>query len=515
MMRSRHTRPRPRLLALAGLAAVGLVATAAPAQAHGDHDRLEQIRETVSADSSIPLVTSDNVSLVSNQPGSAGISGCFLRTDELFVTSGLDSVRVYDVSEPASPQQVGVLANLVFENEAMSCGERRTKNGIRRFALIGVDLYQASPSDPQHVNVGGNELVVVDVTDPAHPTIASRTPGTTSTHTVACIDETDCRYAYSAGDSGSGTFSIFDLTDLTAPVELDSDPATPGTQAFASPTAGHKWNFDGAGYGTHTGFDGSAIFDVTTPTQPRLVTTTGAAGRGEDPAFAGYNDFIHHNSFRPNARAFKPGAAPSFANGNVLLVTEEDYEQPDCSQAGSFQAWHVKSLDGTPDAIVPLDKVELADLGSFPLPAYAFCSAHWFDYHPSGIVAVGFYGGGLQLVDARDPRDLKPFGHATWGASEVWDAYWAPVYTKSGVRTTKSTNLVYTVDLVRGLDVYRVDLPGSTTVTNPVSLGAGNPFTTLAWPEQGVPLSVVLLALLGSGYLRRRARASAAERAGT
>jgi hypothetical protein len=322
---------------------------------------------------------------------------------------------------------------------------------------------------------------------------------------VACIDETDCRYAYSAGDSGSQSFSIFDLTDLTHPVELDSDPGVPGTQPFPSPTAGHKWNFDTAGFGTHTGFDGSAIFDVSEPTDPRLVTTTGAAGRGADPDFPGFNDFIHHNSFRPNARAFQPGAAPSFANGNVLLVTEEDYEQVDCSQAGSFQAWHVRRLDGSPDAIVPLDKVELADLGSFPVPAYAFCSAHWFDYHPSGIVAVGYYGGGLQLVDARDPSDLEPFGHATWGASEVWDAYWAPVYNKAGVRTSRSTDLVYTVDLVRGLDVYRVDLPGSATVTNPVGLGVGNPFTSLEWPAEGLPVTVAVLGLLGAAYLRRRA----------
>jgi hypothetical protein len=182
----------------------------------------------------------------------------------------------------------------------------------------------------------------------------------------------------------------------------------------------------------------------------------------------------------------------------VLLVTEEDYEQVDCAQAGSFQTWWVKRLDGTPDAIVPLDKVELADLGSFPLPAYAFCSAHWFDYHPSGIVAVGFYGGGMQLVDVRDPRDLKPYGHATWGVSEVWDSSWVPVYGTKGVRTGRSTNLVYAVDLVRGLDVYRVDLPGtaSTPLSSPVALG----------PAQGLPVALVAVALLGAAYLRRVSR---------
>ena len=155
------------------------------------------------------------------------------------------------------------------------------------------------------------------------------------------------------------------------------------------------------------------------------------AGQGDDPKYPGWNDFILHNSQRPNAKAFRNGAAPSLANGNILLVTEEDYEQPDCSKAGSFQTWWVKRLDGTKNAIVPLDKVELSDLGTLPAAGQgAFCSSHWFDFHPSGIVAAGFYGGGTQLIDVRNPKDIKSYGHATWGASEVWDSYWMPVYSQ-------------------------------------------------------------------------------------
>jgi hypothetical protein len=47
----------------------------------------------------------------------------------------------------------------------------------------------------------------------------------------------------------------------------------------------------------------------------------------------------------------------------------------------------------------------------------------------------------------------------TGGASEVWDAYWVPKRTSAGVATREKTNVVYSVDLVRGLDVYEVDLP--------------------------------------------------------
>ena len=500
----RARRSGARLTAAVGALALATVLPAPAALAHGDRDRIELIQQTYSADVTAPLLASDNVTLVRNEPGQAGISGCFMKTKALFVTSGLDSVKVYDVGDPATPDEIGVLESAQFENEAMNCGERQTRSGTKRFVLIGVDLHQASPDDPDHVNLaGGPELVVVDVTDPSNPTIRSRTPGTTSTHTVACVDDTDCRYAYSAGDSDRRKFSIFDLRNLGKPKELDSNPDKAGTQPFTSPTAAHKWNFDNAGYGTHTGWEGSSIFDVSKPRKPRLVTTTGLAGRGEDPKHPGWNDFIHHNSFRPNAKAFKPWSKPSVRNGNVLLVTEEDYEQTDCTRAGSFQTWKVQTLNGRKDAIVPLDKVELSDLGTFPVPEYAFCSAHWFDYHPAGIVAVGFYGGGLQLIDVRDPKNLKPFGHASWGASEVWDAYWVPVYDSFGKITDRRRDLVYTVDLVRGLDVYKVALP----VRDPARLGAGAPFEELSWPRDGIAAMLVLAALVGSGWLRRRVRA--------
>ena len=495
------------LLSIGAAALLTALLTASPASAHSDPGHFDRLRAQA-VDDNAPLVASGNVDHLASVPGSAGISGCFMRTAPLFVMSNLDSVRVFDVRKPAAPQLAGVMPSLQFENEAMNCGERRTANGTQRFALIGVDLYQASPGDLQHANVrpagGGYELVVVDVTDPANPHIRSRVPGTTSTHTVTCVEETDCRYAYSAGSSSAKAFSIFDLRNLDRPREVDSNRNKRGIQPFASPTAGHKWNFDNAGYGTHTGFDGSAIFDTSHPRHPRLVTTTGRAGRGDDPRHPGWNDFIHHNSFRPNAKAFRPNARPSFANGNVLLVTEEDYMQTDCTKAGSFQTWWVKRLNGRPGQIVPLDKVELSDLGNFPMPQDAFCSAHWFDFHRSGIVAVGFYGGGTQFVDVRKPRDIKSYGHATWGVSEVWDSYWVPRYDKRGVAHGK-TNLAYSVDAVRGLDVYRVDLPGGPARASTFALGSTSPFGTLSWPRDALPITLFGLGLVASAVLRRRA----------
>jgi hypothetical protein len=109
---------------------------------------------------------------------------------------------------------------------------------------------------------------------------------------------------------------------------------------------------------------------------------------------------------------------------------------------------------------VPLDLINPVKVGDgLSAPVGGFCSAHWFDFHQSGIIAQGYYQQGLRFIDVRDARDLKQYGYFTSGASEVWDAYWVPERNKNGVRTGRKSNVVYATDLVRGLDVLEVDLP--------------------------------------------------------
>ena len=147
--------------------------------------------------------------------------------------------------------------------------------------------------------------------------------------------------------------------------------------------------------------------------------------------------------------------------------------------------------------------------GSLPSPRFddskapvtVNCSSHWFDYHPSGIAAVGFYGGGTQLIDVTDPTRPTSHGFASWGASEVWDSMWVPVYNRKGVATTQRTNLVYSVDLVRGLDVYVVDVPGDGLGTLP-SVESPTRVTEAAMVPGTVLGGGVMLALL----LHRRRR---------
>ncbi len=509
--------------ALPSLAAATLLLTSlgatAPAFAHGDNDRNVEIRAQLQALGVDTPVLSENVAIQGANPGTAAISGCFTRSAPTFVVSGLDRLTVYDVSEPAAPVLTGTIPNAVFENEAMTCGEKRTvrksKVRIRRFALIGVDLHNVAvdQNGVSHTNDGrGAELMVVEVTNPANPSIRGSVEATTGTHTVACVPSTNCRYAYSSGERDA--FSIFKIRKLSKPREIDSNPKTKKIDPFSTPTGGHKWNFDNAGYGIHTGYDGSSVFDISNPRKPTLVTTTGKAGGldPEQPGTKGYNDFIHHNSFRPNAQAFKAGAAPSYAKGNVLLVTEEDYVQTDCSLAGSFQTWHVTKLNRhAGSAIKPLDKVELSDLQeqqemAVPQPQGTFCSAHWFDYHPSGIVAIGYYGGGTQFIDVRDPRDIKSYGYAYMGASEVWDAMWVPKYDADGFQTGGKTNVVYSIDLAQGINVFSVDLPGAEFGLEPAGADAPERSVGDMAAASVVPVGLVAGSLALAFAVRRRTR---------
>ena len=91
-------------------------------------------------------------------------------------------------------------------------------------------------------------------------------------------------------------------------------------------------------------------------------------------------------------------------------------------------------------------------------PVGGFCSAHWFDYHQSGVIAQGWYQQGLRIIDVNDPRTIKQSGYFTAGASEVWDAYWVPARNADGTAKAnrEKTNIVYTADALRGIDVLEV-----------------------------------------------------------
>ena len=335
--------------------------------------------------------------------------------------------------------------------------------------------------------------MVVDVTDPTAPVHPVPGRDATNTHTVTCIRETDCRYAYTAGRNGK--FSIVDLTDLDHPREVDVDPTSapsrsrPPNAAFTS-GAGHKWNFDDAGYGTHTGSGGSAVFDVSDPAHPRLVATTDAHGV-QGP----WNDFIHHNSFRPNAsRSRRAGAErvegqrPAGDRGGLREHRLRDRRQlPDLAgrQPGRDPRHpHPAGPDqpGRPrrGRLGAADGVLLRALVRLPPQRHRRGRATTRAACGCSTSATRGTSRSTATSPAGSPRSGTPTG--------------CRQRNKNGVATGGKTNIVYTVDAVRGLDVYTVDLPGSAARRRPAGLGrrAADPALGRAsrWAWPGWPGSV-------------------------
>lgn len=515
-------------LAVTTVAAALVLAPAGVASAH----RADAHSRAATAALPTPILASPNVHLLANFPDTAMISAVFSPDGKFFYASSTDSISVYDTSNPALPILKGTLSNLVFENEAMTYGEKVNASGkLERFVLVGVDLFNVS-GDPKHVDTGGKRLLVIDVTNPSDPFIRSSTPSTgpgaatTSTHTVTCSNRMRCEWAYTAGGrdtSGAtpvkGLVGIIDLRDLDNPRQVKTirSPAAAASPVFIN-GAGHRWDVDEAGYAFHTGSGGGALFDTRQrQSNPLLINATNHFGV-ESP----YNDFILHNSQRPNAKLFQPNTPASVFKGNVLLITEEDYEPVQCSRAGTIQTWYVPTLTTagvsatTPGTgnIRPLDIANIPNenpVGGLTTPVGAFCSAHWFDFHQSGILAQGYYQQGLRFVDVRDPYNIKQYGYFTGGASEVWDAYWVPERV-NGVATGKKSNIVYTADFVRGIDVLCVNLPkvgGGTSSCPTLPTGAASSSTRSApspTSAMAVP-SVGVMALIGAAAVFRRRQA--------
>jgi hypothetical protein len=82
---------------------------------------------------------------------------------------------------------------------------------------------------------------------------------------------------------------------------------------------------------------------------------------------------------------------------------------------------------------------------------------------------------------------------------------WVPVYDRQGDQTGASSNVVYSIDLVRGLDVYSVDVPGDGRGSNPYPSAAdGSVVSRIS--NGAVPMGLVGGALALVVAVRRRTR---------
>jgi hypothetical protein len=83
---------------------------------------------------------------------------------------------------------------------------------------------------------------------------------------------------------------------------------------------------------------------------------------------------------------------------------------------------------------------------------------------------------------------------------------WVPVYDSQGDQTGANSNVVYSIDLVRGLDVYSVDVPGDGRGSNPYPTATADRSVVGQISNGAVPIGLVGGALALGVAVRRRFR---------
>ncbi len=445
---------------------------------------------TTAAAPTVPVLMSDNVELVGGFPEAGIVAVTFDPEKPVAYGTGVGGVVTFDVSDPTTPLPLGRLALPHFSNENVKLGVR--PDGTR-LALIGVETFGVVPGGGRST---GNTFYVIDVTDPTAPRLASSASTGSRTHTMFCAN-VECTHAYNSGTNG---FDVWDLTDISSPrkVNVIKHPVIVASNGTFGGT-GHDWDLDDAGVAWLSGAAGLTAFDVSDPVRPRILNSSNF--RSLSPEF---NKYIIHNSQRPDAAAFASReaneiypyatsgsatagaedpadvAAAGIRPGEIVFVTEEDItttQQGRCTKRGGFQAWHVQQLDSdaytstiNPDSkpysgtITPIGKwTTEANEVDDPLTessVAALCSAHYFDVHSEqNIVAMAWYNQGIRILDARNPTAIQQIGYYVTGGQEAFGAKWVPEYGPDGKQTGRDTNLLYTEDPARGIEVLRVDLP--------------------------------------------------------
>jgi len=368
--------------------------------------------------------------------------------------STLKGLQVYNVKDPRNPELVSALPLPHFQNEAMSLGERRNGDA---FVLIASTLVAAATSgevDPGRARF----VVVVEVTDPASPKVVGTLETPTRTHTTSCATKS-CKFAFSDGRS-QGEMSIIDLRNFRK-------PKVAGTYKSVVPR-GPDQDLDDKGILWHVGGEGAVEHDISTPTKPVPLNSTNEEGVENDdrdksptttssctirsvPTPRCSSPSPSRSSRTATCCSHRGGHGRRCLRARTRLLPDLEDSSPQCYALSQPEP---RTRGGRGGSISPVDMwyPEDAAVG-------ANCSAHYFDYHDAGFVAQGWHEYATRILDVRNPKDIKQVGFFFTPASETWAAYWAPARNLRGAVNGKDTNIVYTTDVCRGVDVLEVKLP--------------------------------------------------------
>lgn len=88
------------------------------------------------------------------------------------------------------------------------------------------------------------------------------------------------------------------------------------------------------------------------------------------------------------------------------------------------------------------------------------CSAHYFDER-DGIVAIAWYQQGIRFLDVNDPRDNTQVGYIMIPSTYAFSVEWIG-------EGADGSEILYTLDPARGIDILRFDRSSSALVRAPI-----------------------------------------------
>ena len=348
---------------------------------------------------------SKNVEFVANIPDVPAIGA--RRVGNLIYMTTSQGLRIYDISL-GIPVLQGAFELPHWENEDVDT------NG--KILLIAEDNY-----------VGfGTMLWIFDVSNPHAPLLLSRLD-VPSAHTATCIN--NCTYVWLGG-----AFGRVNVVDIRNP----RDPRNLGS--FGVGGTVHDVQVDAKGIAWVSASSGIWGFKPAGPLDPILVALN---------TYGFHNNFIIHNSLRPNASRWKPAASWSAppTPGELLLVTEENYESQangGCRNDGQFQTGTFRTVGG----VSRIDRVASFHIGQGVIGRVsdrkgfaATCSSHYFGFQ-SDVAAVAWYEQGVRFLDVSRPGVIRQIGYYM----PLEGAAWSAMY---------NGQWVYVFDAIRGIDVLK------------------------------------------------------------
>ena len=338
-------------------------------------------------------LSSDNLEHVALFPLDGRANGGKLLGTTLYVTTG-KTLEILDVSTPESPKSVGKLDFEIVDGGYVATGYQEDVDTNGK-VLIRSD---------------GGEMQVVDVRDPAKPTVLSVLVGADD-HTMSCV--LDCSFVY--GSEGT----VVDLRDPAKPVLRD----TRWTE-IAEVSNGHDVTEVAPGL-VLTATNPMVLLDARSdPANPTRLAAVEAPG------------FVHGTAW------------PGQGEGDIALAGGEAMgPSPACQDdpSSTFHTWDTRGWRET-KTFKMLDEYRLTPTEQEGGTASVWCT-HWFDHHrqfgTGGLVTIAWYEQGVRLLQVAGDGKIEQTGYFLPHAGSVWDVRWI------------DDRVLYTFDHHRGIDILR------------------------------------------------------------